>query len=264
MTWSAFDGLLQDLRYTFRTLRRDAGFATFAILIVGLGIGASTTVFSVVNTLLLRPLPFRDPSRLVVDHEPRSARSLRTRPHRLATCSTCATQNQSFADLAAYFAFYGVGDNKLTGQGEPERLSSVPVSCNFFPLLGVQPQLGRLFNAEECKWHGPKAVLLSSRLLGAALRLRPRHRRPPADHRRRAGDCSRRPSGFFRFRRPSSLPAATSICTFRSRSRPRPTAGATPWRSSAASNPASAFASAQAELKGSRRTDHVQRASGAQ
>jgi len=61
----------------------------------------------------------------------------------------------------AYFAFYGVGDNKLTGQGEPERLSGVPVSQNFFPLLGVQPQLGRLFTAEECKWNGPKAVLLS-------------------------------------------------------------------------------------------------------
>src|SRR5207247_5348126 len=61
----ALDTLLQDLRYTFRTLRRDAGFTTFAILIVGLGIGASSTVFSVVNALLLRPLPFRDPGQLV-------------------------------------------------------------------------------------------------------------------------------------------------------------------------------------------------------
>src|SRR6202451_4171181 len=60
-----FDRLLQDLRYTFRTLGRDAGFTTFAILIVGLGIGASSTVFSIVNALLLRPLPFDDPSRLV-------------------------------------------------------------------------------------------------------------------------------------------------------------------------------------------------------
>ena len=59
------DSLLQDLRYTFRTLRRDAAFTTFAVLIIGLGIGASTTLFSVVNTLLLRPLLFRDPERLV-------------------------------------------------------------------------------------------------------------------------------------------------------------------------------------------------------
>ncbi len=69
-------------------------------------------------------------------------------------------QNQSFSDVAAYFAFYGVGDNKLTGEGEPERLSGVPVSQNFFQLLGVQPQLGRLFTAEECKYNGPQAVLL--------------------------------------------------------------------------------------------------------
>ena len=59
------DGLLNDLRYTFRTLRRDAGFAAFAILIVGLGIGASSTLFSVVNAMLLQPLPFQDPTRLV-------------------------------------------------------------------------------------------------------------------------------------------------------------------------------------------------------
>src|SRR5258708_39050034 len=59
-----FETLLQDLRYTFRTLKKDAAFTTFAILIVGLGIGASTTLFSVVDTLLLRPLPFRDPERL--------------------------------------------------------------------------------------------------------------------------------------------------------------------------------------------------------
>src|SRR5579864_1548501 len=70
------------------------------------------------------------------------------------------SHNQSFSEMAAFFAFYGVGDNKLTGQGEPERLSGVPVSANFFQLLGVQPQLGRLFTPEECKWNGPKVVML--------------------------------------------------------------------------------------------------------
>ena len=156
-----FDSLLQDLRYTFRTLGRDAGFTTFAILIVGLGIGASSTVFSIVNALLLRPLPFRDPSRLVwiANHDEIGGLSGQTT--QVGHFLDLRAQNQSFSDVAAYFAFYGVGDNKLTGQGEPERLSGVPVSQNFFPLLGVQPQLGRLFNAEECKWNGPKAVLLS-------------------------------------------------------------------------------------------------------
>jgi predicted permease len=157
----AFDSLLQDLRYTFRTLGRDAGLTTFAVLIVGLGIGASSTVFSIVNALLLRPLPFRDPSRLVwiANHDDTGGLSGQTT--QVGNFLDLRAQNQSFSDVAAYFAFYGVGDNKLTGIGEPERLSGVPVSQNFFPLLGVQPQLGRLFTSEECKFNGPKAVLLS-------------------------------------------------------------------------------------------------------
>src|SRR5579863_5529793 len=136
------DSLLQDLRYAFRTLRRDAGFTTFAILIVGLGIGASATVFSVVNTLLLRPLPFRDPSRLVwiANHDTGGLSGATTQVGHLLDLRE---RSDSFSDLAAYFAFYGIGDNKLTGEGEPERLSGVPVSENFFPVLGIQPQIGR-------------------------------------------------------------------------------------------------------------------------
>ncbi|MCU1234210.1 MAG: hypothetical protein JWP63_2177 [Candidatus Solibacter sp.] len=151
---------LQDVRYAFRTLRRDAGFTTFAILIVGLGIGASSTVFSVVNALLLRPLPFQQPERLVWIAN-RDTSGLSGQTTQVGHFLDLKEQNRSFTDIAAYFAFYGVGDNKLTGEGEPVRLSGVPVSQNFFPLLGVQPQLGRLFNDDECKWHGPKAVLLS-------------------------------------------------------------------------------------------------------
>ncbi len=73
-------------------------------------------------------------------------------------------KNKSFEDLAAYFAFYGLGDAKMIGDGEPERLTSVPVSQNFFPLLGVEPQLGRQFSAEECKWNGPRVAMLSDGL----------------------------------------------------------------------------------------------------
>jgi predicted permease len=151
---------LQDLRYTFRTLCRDPGFTTFAILIVGLGIGASATVFSVVDTLLLRPLPFRDPERLVwiANHDTSGLSGQTTQVGHLIDLRE---RNRSFSDIAGYFAFYGVGDNLLSGHGEPERLSGVPVSENFFQVLGIQPQIGRLFTAEECKWHGPKAVLLS-------------------------------------------------------------------------------------------------------
>ena len=71
-------------------------------------------------------------------------------------------RTQSLSALAGYFAFYGVGDNLLSGKGEPERLSGVPVSDNFFDVLGVKPQLGRVFNAEESVWNGPKAVMLAT------------------------------------------------------------------------------------------------------
>ena len=154
--------LLQDMRYTFRTLRRDAGFTTFAILIIGLGIGASSTVFSVLNTLLVRPLPFKDPGSLVwIANKTQEENDLSGQTVQVGRLLDLRERNKSFSDIAGYFAFYGVGDSKLTGNGEPERLSAVPVSQNFFPLLGVQPQIGRLFTADECKWNGPKAVLLS-------------------------------------------------------------------------------------------------------
>ena len=155
--------LLQDLRYTLRILRRDAGFAAFAILIAGLGIGASTTVFSVVNTLLLRPLPFKDPDRLVwiANHD---TSGLSGQTTQVGHMLDLRERTRVFSAVAGYMAFYGVGDNLLSGSGDPERLSGVQVSDNFFDVLGVQPQLGRTFTADECKWEGPKAVLLSHAL----------------------------------------------------------------------------------------------------
>src|SRR5438477_2059647 len=155
-----FDGLLRDLRYVYRTLRRDVGFAAFAILIVALGIGASSTVFSVVNALLVRPLPFKYPLRLawVANHDVSGLSGQTTQVQYLIDLRSRA---KSLSEVAGYMAFYGVGDNLLSSDGAPERLSGVPVSENFFQVLGIQPQLGRLFTAEECKWHGPKAVLLS-------------------------------------------------------------------------------------------------------
>ena len=157
------DTLLQDLRFTFRTLRRDAGFTAFAVLIVGLGIGSTATVFSVINALLLRPLPFEKPQDLVWIGSG-TGQGLSAQTVQVDHLLDYRRANGSFQDVAAYFAFYGVGDDKLTGRGEPERLTNVPVSQNFFPVLGVQPILGRLFTAEECKWRGPRAVLLSYRL----------------------------------------------------------------------------------------------------
>jgi predicted permease len=156
------DVMAQDLRYAVRTLRRDAGFFFAAIAIMGLGIGASCTIFSVVNTLLIRPLPFKDPARLawVANHEDGTG-DLSGMTSQVDHFLDLRAQNKSFEDMAAYMAFYGVGDAKLIGDGEPERFTSVPVSQNFFPLLGVEPQLGRQFTADECKWNGPKVTMLS-------------------------------------------------------------------------------------------------------
>ena len=139
----------QDLRYTFRTLRRDVGFAAFAVAIAGLGIGAATTVFTVVNALLLRPPPFVEPQQLVwiVNHQSRGLSGQTTQVGHMLDLRDRA---RTLSAVAGYMAFYGVGDNLLSGHGEPERLSGVPVSENFFQVLGVQPQIGRLFTAEEC------------------------------------------------------------------------------------------------------------------
>ncbi len=154
--------LVQDLKYALRTLRRDAGFATFVILIVALGIGAVSTVFSVLETLLIKPLPFRQPNQLVwIANRTAVDGDFSGATMQVVPVLDFKRLNRSFSDVAGYFAFYGVGDSLLTGGGRPERLSSVPVSQNFLPLLGVQPEIGRQFSADECKWNGPKAALLS-------------------------------------------------------------------------------------------------------
>jgi predicted permease len=152
------DTLFQDLRYTFRILRRDTGFAFFAILIVGLGIGASAIVFSVLNTLLLRPLPFKDGDSLVWIA---NRLAMPEQTTQVSYILNAREQSTSFAEIGAYFYYYNIGDLKLTGAGEPERLTAVPVSENFFHVLGVEPQVGRVFNSDECRVGGPPAVILT-------------------------------------------------------------------------------------------------------
>jgi predicted permease len=151
------DTLLQDLRYGFRGMRRNAVSTAFAILIVGLGIGSASTVFSVINALLLRPLHFRDPGQLVWIS---NGENYSTQAEHY---SDLRDQNQSFSDLVGWSGTYSSGDKELTGTGEPERLTSVPVTENFFPLLGVEPSIGRSFTREECqgKYRAPPAMLLS-------------------------------------------------------------------------------------------------------
>src|SRR5450432_1143836 len=154
------ESLLQDLRYALRAMRRDFGFCAMAAVILGLGIGANTAIFSVVNTLLFRPLPLRDAGRLVWIANT-GATGLSGATSRVANYRDWRAMNQSFEDLTAYFAFSDYSSYTLKETGEPERLSGFGVAQNFFDLLGVRPLLGRTFDNEECKWNGRKAVILT-------------------------------------------------------------------------------------------------------
>ena len=154
------DPLLQDLRYALRAMRRDIGFCAVAAVILALGIGANTAIFSVVNTLLFRPLPFRNPGRLVwIANTGTSGLSGAT--SRVANYRDWREMNRSFEDLTAYFAFSDYSSYTLKEKGEPERLLGYGVAQNFFDMLGVRPMLGRPFDAEECRWNGRKAVILT-------------------------------------------------------------------------------------------------------
>src|SRR5262245_30189408 len=153
--------LLQDLRYGARMLWKNPGFTIVAVITLALGIGANTAIFSVVNALLFRPLPFREPERLVWIANTGTTGGLSSVTSRVANFNDWRAQNKSFEDLAAYFAFFDYGSYNLIGVGEPERLIGVGVSQNFFSLLGVPPLLGRGFSDEESRWNGSPAMILS-------------------------------------------------------------------------------------------------------
>jgi putative ABC transport system permease protein len=151
----------QDLRHASRALRKSPGFTAVAVLTLGLGIGANTAIFSVVENVLLRPLPYRDPAALVqiwntylpqfpqVENSPGDFQDF----HREAT---------SFSDVAA-FVDIPQGFN-LTGEGEPQRLEARYATSEFFPMLGIQPMAGRSFRPEEDKPGAAPVVMLSHRL----------------------------------------------------------------------------------------------------
>lgn len=155
------DILLQDTRYTLRTLRRDRGFAIIAVLILALGIGANIAVFSVVNTILLRPLPFHDPQQLVWISDATGKSGLSSQTYSVDAYRQFERQNRSFQAVTAYMAFFGETSYTLTGKGEPQPVSGLMVAGNFFQTLGIEPIHGRLFSPEEIQKGGRPAVLLS-------------------------------------------------------------------------------------------------------
>ncbi len=140
------ESLRKDIRFAVRVLWRSPGFSGVALLALVLGIGANTAIFSVVNAVLLRPMPFRDPSRLVMVWEasPRTGEKNVGNPQNLADWQK---RNRSFEKMAAYVPFQQT--MSLTGDGAPEEVPGNYATRDFFSILGVQPFLGRGFLPEE-------------------------------------------------------------------------------------------------------------------
>src|SRR5207302_2073292 len=158
---SHVEGLLQDLRYGVRTLRKNPGFTALAVLILGIGIGANAAVFSVLRAVVLRPLPYRKPEQLTMLWVTDS----RTRGWAVTDGSTSyrdflewRRQAHTFEDLAIFYK-RGWSVVTLTGE-EPEKGQGAFVSANLFTLMGVQPLLGHAFSDEDLQ-HRERVVVLS-------------------------------------------------------------------------------------------------------
>ena len=149
--------LIQDIRYGFRMLSRKPSFTLISVITLALGIGATTAIFSVVNAVLLRPLPYPDAERLLkVGQQYQSGLAGAGEPKFLFW----REHSQSFEALAAYSSFGGAGGN-LSGGSEPEFVRGARVSEDFFRVLGVYPKLGRTFTTEEDTTGGERVAILS-------------------------------------------------------------------------------------------------------
>jgi putative ABC transport system permease protein len=156
----ALEDLLQDLRYALRILRRGPGFTAVAVLTLGLGVGANTAIFSLVSAVLLRPLNYQEPERLVMVWEDESAAGGSRDTPAVGNYADWKAQNQSFTDMAAL----ELRSYNLTGDGEPEKINAYGVTANLFPLLGVSPAPGRAFTAEEDQPGANKVAVISQGL----------------------------------------------------------------------------------------------------
>jgi predicted permease len=145
-------GLAQNFRFAVRQARKAPGFTLTVVLVVALGIGATTAIFSLVEGVLLRPLPFKDADRLVLlgDHlggpgTPVTAREI----------GTYSTASQAFSSMGGYTA----SDYELSGDAQPEEVHGARVTASVFSTLGVQPMIGRVFTPQEEDGHQPLAVI---------------------------------------------------------------------------------------------------------
>ena len=177
------DTLLNDVRYGLRMLRKNPGFTAVAVITLALGIGANTAMFSAVNAVLLRALPFRDPSQLVVlwETNPHVEGFIGQRlPVRLESYLRWKQDARSFQDIALYHTGVSQGESShlaanLTGIAKPQRVDSASASSNFFQVLGVNAEIGRTFAPEEGEPGHDRVVILShglyQRLFGGGARV---------------------------------------------------------------------------------------------
>jgi len=147
---------MKNLRYALRMLAKSPGFTTIAVLTLALGIGANTAIFTVANALLLRPLPYKGPDRLVRIATDRDRAGYLSLPY----FTVLSDHTRSFSGVAAY----GQESFNLSGRGEPDQITAERVTWNFFDVLGVRPVAGRTFMPEEDQPDGRQVVVISSEL----------------------------------------------------------------------------------------------------
>ena len=149
------DVFWRDLRYAVRMLLKNPAFTVIAVLTLALGIGANTAIFSVVNAVLLRPLPFRDPNRLAMIWTDDAKRGINESVTNYLTITDWHSQSEQFADMAIFTP----NPLTLTGVSQPERTKGEFVSANLFPVLGVEPVLGQTFSSDQEEQHEQVVVL---------------------------------------------------------------------------------------------------------
>src|SRR5688572_4664222 len=155
----AFESLVRDLRYGTRALIKSPGFALAGVIILGLGIGVNSAIFTVVNAVVLKPLPFADADRVM--------RLWQTPPQSLFTTPIFSISPANFIDweeqnqVFEHIAIFRTGRQTLTGHGEPDSVLTMRASAAFLPILGISPTLGRGFTKDDDREGGPRTALLS-------------------------------------------------------------------------------------------------------
>lgn len=170
--WQSLDRLAQDFRQAARTLRKSPGFTAFAVLTLAIGLGMNSAVFSVVDGVMLRPLPYPEPARLVSLWEENSRPDLEEfnshgspvggqSPRRTTVSVANLVDYRKGTSTFEGLATYDLTKMNLTGNGTPERIGGEAVSSEFFAVLGVEPQLGRAFTAEDARPGAPPVAIVT-------------------------------------------------------------------------------------------------------